>query len=229
MQRCYILYTSGSTGVAKGVAISHGSLGNYMRWANGYYFGEGSGYDFSFFTSLGFDLTLTSVLSSWMRGDKVKVYQEGDSSSSLKSMFGEGFIRAVKLTPSHIRMLKNLGVFSTQVSVAIIGGEEMDWEQVSVLRRLSPGMRIYNEYGPTEATIGCTVWEAGEKEGSIKIGRPISNVQVYVVDQYGHRQPVGVWGELWIGGAGLSSGYVNDPVQTSVRFIEDGRYGRVYR
>ncbi|MGI2909822.1 hypothetical protein, partial [Tolypothrix sp. VBCCA 56010] len=68
---------------------------NYMRWANGYYFGEGSGYDFSFFTSLGFDLTLTSVLSSWMRGDKVKVYQEGDSSSSLKSMFGEGFIRAV--------------------------------------------------------------------------------------------------------------------------------------
>ncbi|WP_432329962.1 phosphopantetheine-binding protein [Mucilaginibacter sp. P25] len=108
---------------------------------------------------------------------------------------------------------------------------------MAILKRINPGLEIINEYGPTESTVGSTTYKIADNdtvhETTIPIGRPISNTEIYILDKAGRVQPVGVPGELYIGGAGVARGYLNRPELTSERFVPNpyskDRGSRLYR
>ncbi|MBL6449165.1 amino acid adenylation domain-containing protein [Fulvivirga sp. 29W222] len=216
----YCIYTSGSTGRPKGITIQHQSIVNYIQWANRYYFDDQSGYNFPLITPVSFDLTLTSMFSTLLRGDSLVIYKEANIADILMEACADDRIGAIKLTPSHIELMEGLGIQETQIKCAIVGGEALTSSQVNILLELNPGMKVYNEYGPTETTVGCTVKRLAQDE-PITIGKPIDNVSAYIFDQNLNATPVGVNGELYIGGDGLAAGYLNQPALTAEKFIRN--------
>jgi amino acid adenylation domain-containing protein/non-ribosomal peptide synthase protein (TIGR01720 family) len=216
----YVIYTSGSTGKPKGVAVTNANLVNYVLWANTYYFENGIGHSFAFATSVSFDLTVTSIFTTLLRGDKIFVVPNKDIDELLCEIFDENStISTVKLTPSHLSVLGHLPVTKTAVSKAILGGEVLVEEHVRILKKLNPQIRIYNEYGPTETTVGCMIKEVQTAEDLLSIGRPISNTKVFVVDANRHLLPIGYVGEIAIAGRGVAPGYVNRPELTADKFV----------
>ncbi|PYQ27333.1 MAG: hypothetical protein DMF56_20495 [Acidobacteria bacterium] len=222
----YILYTSGTTGRPKGVAVGHRSLHNYIAWAARHYFGRGGG-SMALFTSPAFDLTLTSIFTPLILGECVTAYRSADINRLLVDVFTDPHIDAVKLTPAHIGILRQLDIAQTRVQLVIAGGEDLLPEHVKTLRALNAMMAIYNEYGPTEATVGCTI--ARIDDGPITIGVPVDNTQAYVLGAHGDAQPVGAAGELCVAGDCLALGYWNDPELTRAKFVDDPLRGRLYR
>jgi tyrocidine synthetase-3 len=218
----YVIYTSGSTGKPKGCGVTHRNLLNYITWANGYYFGETGRANFGLYTSLSFDLTVTSIYSTLTQGGELYVYpQKAEITDILEHSFsGSSAIDAVKLTPSHINVLAALDLTSPAVSCAIVGGEQITAAQVRALHRINPGMKVHNEYGPTEATVGCVIAELRDDE-TILIGKPIANTQVYVLNSAGMLAPKGVTGELYVGGESVARGYLNRPELTAERFQQN--------
>ena len=230
----YVIYTSGSTGRPKGVQIEHASFTNYLRWSNTHYFNDGRGKHFPLFTSLSFDLTLTSIFTTLLRGDQLFIYPDAEAGEVLTDIFTHPRISAVKLTPSHISLLAYLPIAETAVADIIVGGEALTRTQVYTLKKLNPAIRIYNEYGPTETTVGCTVKSIGDGEALISIGTPIANTVIYIVDEQLDLLPAGIAGELCIGGKGVARGYLNRPDLTAEKFVpnpfaSDDGYDRLYR
>jgi iturin family lipopeptide synthetase A len=216
----YIIYTSGSTGNPKGVEIERHSLAHYSNWANEYYFSNRPGKTFAFFTSLSFDLTITCIFSTLLRGDSVVVYDEKDVPTVLRKIFNKNSgIDVVKMTPAHINLLQYIEIGQTEVSQVIAGGEKLTNAQVHLLKQLNPGIKVYNEYGPTEATVGCIVKEVNAEDVPVMIGKPIINTQVYILGENMELLPPRVWGELYIGGDGLARGYANNEKLTGEKFI----------
>ncbi len=216
----YVIYTSGSTGMPKGCGITHRNLNNYIEWANRYYFGGLFTPNFGLYTSLSFDLTVTSIFCCLTQGGELFIYeQDSEITDILRHSFtGESKINCIKLTPSHLNIVRTLPIRSSAILCVIMGGEQVTAEHVRLLKRINHSMNIYNEYGPTEATVGCIVSKLEENE-PVLIGRPISNTQVYIVNDTGGLSPEGVVGELCIGGDGLARGYVNKPDLTNERFV----------
>ncbi|WP_217602942.1 non-ribosomal peptide synthetase [Chitinophaga sp. GbtcB8] len=217
---CYMLYTSGSTGTPKGVMISHGSIANYVSWANSYYFNDTTGHRFAFFTSPSFDLTLTSLFTTLLRGDCLEIFSESEGGTVLAKVFDvNSGVNTVKLTPSHIEVLREMNVAGTGVRKVIVGGEALHSSHVRCLHAISSEIEIYNEYGPTEITIGCTVKKIGAV-GEINIGVPMAGNRIYIVDDHYQLQPIGIAGEIVVAGPGLALGYFNQPEETDRKFID---------
>jgi amino acid adenylation domain-containing protein len=232
-QLAYVLYTSGSTGTPKGCAISHGNLANYINWANSFYFPGPALVHLGLYTSLSFDFTLTSIFCPLTLGGSLTVFdQHQDLAAVFRESFGPGSaLNAIKLTPSHLHIIKALSLpAAPALRCAIIGGEAVKEEHVRTLQQLNPELRIYNEYGPTETTVGCVVEELHIGE-PVLIGRPIANTQVYVLDDSQQLCPVGVAGELYVGGASVGQGYLNQPERTAEVFLANpfGPEGKLYR
>ncbi|PWV46106.1 non-ribosomal peptide synthetase [Chitinophaga sp. S165] len=232
-QLVYIIYTSGSTGAPKGVAIKNSNLVNYIDWANSYYFDGRSGYCFGLFTSLSFDLTITSIFTTLLRGDKIFIFPEGNIAGIITDVFScHPEVNTIKITPSHLNLARHLGLERSTIDTIILGGEQLKKEQVAFLKQLSPDIKIYNEYGPTETTVGCTCVLLTGNEDDISIGRPIRNTNIYITDAHGNLLPPGIPGEIIIGGAGVAVGYYNNEAQTNTKFCEDlyaENGGRAYR
>ncbi|MBC8757077.1 amino acid adenylation domain-containing protein [Kordia sp. YSTF-M3] len=217
----YVIYTSGSTGRPKGVQIKHSSVVNYLDWANENYYGNEANYPSCLFTSLSFDLTVTSLWSGLLRGDVLNIVSsEEDDLTALQKVFTNESIKTVKLTPSHIQVLAGLDISSTNIAVAIVGGEALTANHVSILKGLNPEMKIYNEYGPTETTVGCSV-ALVEDINAITIGRPIQNTTLYVLDKNHELVPIGVQGELYVGGSGVFKGYIGKEDLTVERTLSN--------
>jgi amino acid adenylation domain-containing protein/non-ribosomal peptide synthase protein (TIGR01720 family) len=230
----YLIYTSGSTGKPKAAMLSHMGLANYICWAADTYAG-GQAMDFPLYSSLAFDLTLTSVFVPLVCGGKVRIYTDSQDSPGLEvlSVFAEDKVDIVKLTPSHMELLRQQGVECSRICKLIVGGEELKTNTAKALIDMIAGVEIYNEYGPTEATVGCMVhcYDPEKDQGSaVPIGVPAANMGTYIRDQYDQPAARGVTGEMVVAGTGVALEYWNRSGLTAQKFSVDRRTGqRQYR
>jgi tyrocidine synthetase-3 len=222
----YILYTSGSTGNPKGVGVSRHNLANYILWAKRYYFSD-SKINFGVITATTFDLTLTGMFVPLVSGGTIKLYGKHEVNVLLEDLFKDYEVGATKLTPSHIRMARQLGIKETHLQTIILGGEAITDNDLSYLLSLNSSIRVFNEYGPTETTVGVTVAEM--LPGQMHIGKPIWNATAYVLDSHLNLTPEGQPGEIFIGGVPVSRGYINQPLMNEHSFISHPKYGRLYK
>jgi amino acid adenylation domain-containing protein len=217
----YVIYTSGSTGRPKGVAIPHRALVNYVWWARDAYFSDGSR-DAALFTSLAFDLTVTTIFTPLVAGQTIAIYPSREGEAPLLDVFADGQVGVVKLTPSHLALLTGQDLRDSKIRTLIVGGEALETALARrVHERLGGQAAIFNEYGPTETTVGCMIHRfdpRADRGRSVPIGRPAANVQVHVLDA--ERLPVGdgMTGELFIAGDGLAREYLNRDDLTSSAF-----------
>ncbi|ORX93280.1 amino acid adenylation enzyme/thioester reductase family protein, partial [Basidiobolus meristosporus CBS 931.73] len=221
----YLIYTSGSTGTPKGVMIPHSGACNYLHWAvQTYAPKQGSVVS----SSLSFDATVTSLWTPLLYGSTVTLLKSGDEMVALEAYVrqaqGEGLL---KITPAHLdlmgRRLQADGA-KTRVDTFVVGGEALSPSTVALWRSIQPGVRIVNEYGPTETVVGCSVYDMStplDQAINVPIGRPIANTRLYLLDSHGKPVPLGAVGELHIGGAGVARGYLNRPDLTAERFLPD--------
>ncbi len=232
----YVLYTSGSTGHPKGVAVTHRGLANYLLWAaEAYPADEGRGAPVH--SPLSFDLTVTSLFLPLLAGRCVELVPEEQGGEGLAMALAEGGFGLVKLTPAHLEVLQRLlppERVSGCAGAFVIGGEPLSGEQLAFWRTHAPGLRLINEYGPTETVVGCCTYEVpgSPLPGPVPIGRPIANTRVLLLDQRLDPVPIGVPGELCIGGAGVCRGYLHRPALTAEKLVPDpfGTWGeRLYR
>ncbi|QBD77241.1 amino acid adenylation domain-containing protein [Ktedonosporobacter rubrisoli] len=221
----YILYTSGSTGKPKGVMIPHQGLVNYLYWCADTY-DMANGHGSLVHSPLGFDLTITSLFAPLLKGQRVVLLHESESIEAFEEVLRlQGELSLLKLTPTHMDLLSKSLISrqaAQQIHTLIIGGEALHSEHVTFWQKEAPGTRLINEYGPTETVVGCSIYEIPRYrnvQGRIPIGRPIANVQLYVLDRDLQLVPVGVTGELYIGGDGLARGYLHRPDITAERFL----------
>jgi amino acid adenylation domain-containing protein len=221
----YIIYTSGSTGTPKGVMISHRGLVNYLNWgAKTYAVAEGTGVPVH--SPLGFDLTVTSLFTPLIVGSRALMLPESQGITALGALLQTGReLSLVKLTPAHLELLEQLlpaESAAQRTRAFIVGGEALNGETLNFWRMHASGTRIINEYGPTETVVGCCVYEMPRESsvsGAVPIGKPIANMEMYVLDERLQPAPVGVMGELYIGGVGVALGYVNQPALSAEKFV----------
>jgi amino acid adenylation domain-containing protein len=218
----YVIYTSGSTGQPKAVGVTHAGLVNYLRWAMNFY-PVRDGRAAIVHSSIGFDLTVTSIYPSLLEGKGIELVPATRGVDGLAhALLRNPQCNILKLTPSHLRGLgSELRLCDASPSSFVIGGEPLAYEALSSWRGKA---RLINEYGPTETVVGCCVYEVNEdfeREGWVPIGQPIANTRLYVLDSWLSLAPVGVSGELYIGGRGLARGYLNRAGQTAERFLPD--------
>ncbi|HVS00085.1 MAG TPA: amino acid adenylation domain-containing protein, partial [Thermoanaerobaculia bacterium] len=221
----YVLYTSGSTGRPKGVMVQHRALARYLDWAlQAYEVAVGQGAPVH--SSLGFDLTVTGLWAPLLAGRPVTLLPEEHGVEALATTVRPGAdFSLVKLTPAHLDLLAQQVAPESVAGWAralVVGGETLRGESLAFWREHAPQTRIFNEYGPTETVVGCSVQEViPSAAGPLPIGRPIAGARLYVLDRSLHLAPLGSVGELWIGGEGVTRGYRRDPAQTAERFFPD--------
>jgi len=210
----YVIYTSGSTGRPKGVAIEHRSAVAFVRWAetvfsarelNGVLAG----------TSICFDLSIFEIFVPLACGGKIIL---ADNVLSLPRLPAAGEVRLINTVPSVMAELLRLGGIPKTVETVNLAGEPLSRQLVQQLYALPHIRRVYDLYGPTETTTYST-FTLREPQGKMTIGRPIANTEIYLLDPCLNPVPVGVTGELFIGGAGLARGYLDRPHLTAEKFI----------
>ncbi|QHG18506.1 non-ribosomal peptide synthetase [Nostoc sp. ATCC 53789] len=235
----YIIYTSGSTGKPKGVMIEQRSLINFVITATHEY-GINAGDNILQFASICFDTSIEEILPCLLVGATLVLRTEQMLHSSdefwrccrewqltvldLPTAYWHQLV--AELTPEDSRIPES-------IRIVIIGGEEVQLEKVkhwhsSVAHFWHPP-QLLNSYGPTEATVIATLDCLTPSASSVSIGRPIKNVQVYVLDKYLQPVPIGVPGELHIGGAGLARGYWQRTELTAEKFIQNAKLDRLYK
>lgn len=220
----YIIFTSGSTGTPKGVEITNAALVNYVWWAKDTYL-RGANPDFPLYSSLAFDLTVTSLFVPLITGQRLLVYRQKENEFSLSAVLDDNQAGVLKLTPSHLALLKDRDNRRSSVQRIIVGGEAFETDlALKVWNSFGGEVEIYNEYGPTEATVGCMVHlfnPRRDTRGVVPIGKPVANAQIFLLDENLNPVPENVLGEIYISGQGLARGYLNNQQQTAERFVDN--------
>jgi amino acid adenylation domain-containing protein len=224
-QLAYIIYTSGSTGIPKGVMVPHRAIGRLVL-NNGYLQIEVND-SVALAANPAFDACTFEVWAPLLNGGRIVVI---DESAVLEA---ERFNEILKRYQISILWL-TVGLFNQYVvrsavdfrrlRYLLVGGDKLDPRSIAKVLRHAPPQHLLNGYGPTETTTFATTYEitdCKDENSSIPIGRPIANTTVYILDRYVQPVPIGVRGELYIGGDGVALGYLNDPALTAERFLID--------
>ncbi|WP_433414229.1 non-ribosomal peptide synthetase [Microtetraspora malaysiensis] len=216
----YVIYTSGSTGTPKGVAVEHGSVAAYLGWAGATY--PGLAGQALLHSPISFDLTVTALFGPLTVGGSVRLAALDEEPGG----DGAGLATFLKVTPSHLALLAALPDRVAPEADVVLGGEALPADAVAAFRRRHPGVAVVNEYGPTEATVGCVLARVtpGEelpvdRAGSVPIGRPAPGVAAYVLDGGLRAVPTGVVGELYVAGPQVTRGYLNRPGATAAAYL----------
>jgi acyl-coenzyme A synthetase/AMP-(fatty) acid ligase len=215
--------------------VPHRGVVNYLTWCQrSYPLGEGAGAPVH--SSISFDLTVTSLWAPLASGRPVHLLPEDpDGAEPLGvALRRQGDYSLVKITPAHLEVVaQRLGgeAAAGRTRALVLGGENLSGESLAFWRKWAPETRLINEYGPTETVVGCCVHEVRPGDdlpgGVVPIGRPILNTRLYVLDGQMEPVPVGVPGELYVGGVGVARGYWNRPGVTAERFVPDPFSGAV--
>jgi len=248
----YVLYTSGSTGVPKGVVVTHANIIHYTNAVARVLSGETGpdplraldGWRFGMVNTLGADLGNTSLFPALCAGGTLYVVQPDASNDPVR--FTEHMaahpLDVLKITPSHLAALtSNVGGADLARALPsrwiVLGGEPLHWDVAERLLAAN-GPRVLNHYGPTETTVGVSTFEVTQESTrqvrtvgaqTVPIGTPLANVKLHVLDAARQAQPVGVPGELYATGLGVADGYLNRPELTAERFVDLAGEGRAYR
>nr|WP_062331164.1 non-ribosomal peptide synthetase/MFS transporter [Herbidospora sakaeratensis] len=212
----YVIYTSGTTGRPKGVAVQHRQILTYLSGVRERLNPKPEG-SYALLQSLSFDFGITVFYLSLMTGGTLTLLNPRLPAEELaRTMAGSDYL---KITPSHLAsLLPEADVLPKEL--LLLGGEASPAEWAAGLRR--PGLRVVNHYGPTEATVGVTTHDVHDGEtGLLPIGRPLPGARVYVLDPAGNPCPVGVPGEVHLGGDRLARGYLGRPALTAEKFGPD--------
>ena len=215
----YLIYTSGSTGTPKAVVISHQSVVNLVGWAVSR-FGSAQLSRVLASTSLSFDVSVFEMLGPLACGGSVEVVRNLLALTEREQAGWSGSL--ISTVPSALSQVLAHGGVDIKADVVVLAGEGLAQQTMHAIQAAIPGCQLANIYGPTEATVYATAWYSDTTVSiAPPIGRPISNTRVYVLDVGLQPVPMGVAGELYIGGAGLARGYLGRPGLTAERFVAD--------
>lgn len=237
----YLLFTSGTTGEPKGVPITRSGLGSYLAFATANYLEQSERQRpvVALFGSLTYDLTVTSLFLPLVSGGRLVIIDE-EGPAGLAAIARRDDLTWCKATPSHLEILHRLLPAEHPIRTFVVGGEAFRSDLAHRLSAGDPTRGIYNEYGPTEAVVGCMIHRydpassAPASSADVPIGRPAPGIRLRVVDRQLHRSPMGSAGELCIASDGLTSGYLDDQEHDpfvefdGVRFYRTGDLVRLF-
>lgn len=248
----YLIYTSGSTGKPKGVMVCHGNVVNFFAGMDRYIPYQPAGVWLAV-TSLSFDISVLELFWTLSHGFKIVIYADksrslepaglhepvnsdnGAEHYSLPGQIRHHNITHFQCTPALAGMLltdEEARASFRSIKTFMVGGEALPVALATQLKQAVSG-NVINMYGPTETTIWSTIYPVNNDQSSIPIGRPIANTEIYILDRNLLPAPIGVAGELYIGGEGVTRGYLNRPELTTERFIKhpfnDACSARLYR
>ncbi|TQF10664.1 amino acid adenylation domain-containing protein, partial [Myxococcus llanfairpwllgwyngyllgogerychwyrndrobwllllantysiliogogogochensis] len=222
----YILFTSGSTGRPKGVLVPHRALARHTAWFSSN-LGLGPSDRVLQKTAPGFDAVVPELISTLVSGARLVLPPAAADldMDALLTVLAHRQVTVLQLVPSQLSLFVEADRLerATGLRVLVSGGEALPAELARRIRAQWPETRLANCYGPTETAVDATSWTVnGPIHGATApIGGPIGDTQVYVLDAHGQVVPVGVTGELFIGGEGVARGYVGQPAMTAERFVPD--------
>ena len=224
----YVVYTSGSTGAPEAVAVEHRQIANYVHAISNRCEWK-PGLNFAMVQPLTWDGCLTMLFGSLCTGGNLHLIprETALNARAMGHYFRNHNIDCAKFTPSHFAALDSTGAPDLiPRSCLMFGGESLRSEWIRELQVRAPDCLIYNGYGPTETTVAVLAYcfdpmKVDRYGDLLPLGRPLANISVYVLDQYLELCPTGVTGEIFIGGAGVTRGYLKNPHSTSARFVAD--------
>ena len=228
----YAIYTSGSTGRPKGVQVRHRGAVNFLA-SMAREPGLQAGDTLLAVTTLAFDIAVLELLLPLWVGARVVIASRDEAADGmlLRERLEDSRATVMQATPATWRMLLEAGWQGRRDMKVLCGGEALPRELADRLRARTG--ELWNVYGPTETSVWSAVHPVGEGRGPVPLGRPVANTGLYVADLWGGPAPLGVPGELWIGGEGLARGYLGRPDLTAERFVPDPFSGapgaRLYR
>lgn len=224
----YVLFTSGSTGRPKGVGVEHRHYMNYLQGVLSR-LDLPTGSHFAMVSTFAADLGTTMLYGALCTGGCVHVlsHDRAADPAAFADYMRRHRIDVLKLVPSHFETLRSMVSLEAILPRLrlVFAGEACSWETVAAVRRAAPALIVQNHYGPTETAVAALTYQVPETlaqtQGTLPLGHPLGNVRVHVLDQRMQLQPIGVAGELCIGGAGVTRGYLGRPALTAERFVPD--------
>jgi amino acid adenylation domain-containing protein len=231
----YVIFTSGSTGVPKGVAVRHRNLVNYADFICKKLDLDqhAEGLQFATVSTLGADLGNTCIYPALISGGSLHIlpHETATDPRQFAAYTAQHPIDVLKIVPSHLQaLLQSTSDEATRIlprKYLVTGGEALTPKLLEKITSLNPSCEILNHYGPTETTVGSLTLELKSYDwknaglATIPIGRPIQNTQTYILDRNLEPVPVGVTGELYVAGAGVTAGYLGQPDKTAERFVQN--------
>lgn len=218
----YVIYTSGSTGLPKGVLVQHSAVTNFIHSMHAMP-GIRSTDTLVAVTTLSFDIAVLELLAPLCAGARVVLASKEQASdgSLLSGLLHTHRATLFQATPATYRLLFAAGWRGARDLRVLVGGEALPKDLAQQLAATCK--QAFNMYGPTETTVWSSVWPITLDAAAVSLGHPIANTSLHVLDELGNDVPIGVTGELWIGGAGVTLGYLDRPELTQERFV-NGRY-----
>jgi tyrocidine synthetase III len=227
----YIIYTSGSTGRPKGVMIKHSSLYNLCCWLKELLYNK-EPLVVTVTASISFDASVKQLFPPLVTGSALHIISEEERTNPVRyaRALQQGKTNVADVTPSFLQLLLQTNTQYPSLKYVLAGGETLQHETIKLFHELLPNAQLINVYGPTETCVDAAFKIMDEPAGGYltSIGKPLPNVQIHVLDESLQVVPVGVFGQLFIGGAGLAQGYRNQPELTAEKFIVHETLGRLY-